>query len=270
LLLQSTRLKRVYDERFEYYIDGEEITITKCITAGVQLIPDEIDGKKVTTIGKYAFHNLNFYKLFIPDSVEYIETPNFLGCNLTEIKVDAANNVYYSENGVLYGRNPDGTNYLLRCPEEKREGRFTIPDSIASYAFYNCNWLRSITIPNSEKSTSIGSSTFYNCTGLTSITIPNNVTSIDSNAFSGCTGLTSITIPNSVTSIGDSAFSRCTNLTSVTFATGSNIQNFGSCVFPEGSSSTYSGDALKTAYFAANPKAGTYTRASGGSVWTKQ
>ena len=37
--------------------------------------------------------------------------------------------------------------------------------------------------------TSIGSSAFYSCDGLTSVTIPNSVTSIGSSAFSGCSSL---------------------------------------------------------------------------------
>ena len=93
----------------------------------------------------------------------------------------------------------------------------TIPDSvtsIGSYAFYGCSGLTSVIIPDSV--TSIGNSAFDGCTGLTSITIPDSVTSIGSYAFEGCTGLTSITIPDSVTSIGNSAFDGCTGLTSIT------------------------------------------------------
>ena len=50
--------------------------------------------------------------------------------------------------------------------------------------------------------TSIGNLAFYHCNGLTSLTIPDGVTSIGREAFSACSGLTSLTIPDGVTSIG--------------------------------------------------------------------
>ena len=63
--------------------------------------------------------------------------------------------------------------------------------------------------------TSIGEGAFYDCDGLTSVTIPNSVTTIGESAFSYCGRLTSVTIPNSVTNIGENAFWSCDNLTSV-------------------------------------------------------
>ena len=84
--------------------------------------------------------------------------------------------------------------------------------SIASYAFYGCDGLTSVTIPNSV--TSIGGYAFLGCYGLTSVTIPNSVTSIGERAFHGCRSLKSIEIPNSLTSIGKYAFYRCTRLAS--------------------------------------------------------
>ncbi|UKK52014.1 leucine-rich repeat domain-containing protein [Prevotella sp. E13-17] len=86
--------------------------------------------------------------------------------------------------------------------------------NIGDYAFYKCDGLTSITIPNSV--TNIGYGAFMYCSGLTSVTIPNSVTSIGGGVFSGCSGLTSVTIPNSVTSIGEGAFFQCSGLTSVT------------------------------------------------------
>ena len=54
--------------------------------------------------------------------------------------------------------------------------------------------------------TSIGDYAFYECEGLTSVTIPNSVATIGEQAFCDCSGLTSVTIPNSVTTIGRWAF----------------------------------------------------------------
>lgn len=99
--------------------------------------------------------------------------------------------------------------------------------AIGNNAFYGCNSLTSVTIPNSV--TSIGNNAFSNCTGLTYIEIPINVTSIGSNAFSDCAGLTSITIPNNVTSIDYNAFYSCSNLTSVII--GASVTSIGNNAF---------------------------------------
>ena len=85
--------------------------------------------------------------------------------------------------------------------------------NIGNYAFYMCDRLTSVTIPDGI--TSIGNYAFEACTGLTSVTIPNSVTSIGYRTFFACTGLTSVTIPDSVTSIGTSAFNVCFNLINI-------------------------------------------------------
>ena len=55
---------------------------------------------------------------------------------------------------------------------------------------------------------------FFICNSLTSITIPNSVTSIGKEAFAGCDALTSINIPSSIESIGANAF-HCDGLSEV-------------------------------------------------------
>ena len=82
--------------------------------------------------------------------------------------------------------------------------------SIGSWAFWGCNNLTRVAIP--EDVTSIGRLAFIRCSSLTSITIPASVTSIGSYAFAECSGLMTVTIPDSVTSIGDGAFAGCSNL----------------------------------------------------------
>jgi len=99
---------------------------------------------------------------------------------------------------------------------------------------------------------------------VTSVTIPDSVTTIQGTAFYGCDGLTSITIPAGVTTIERGVFGYCRNFTSVTFVTAS--VSIGENAFPQGSDGD-GGDNLKTRYKSGG--AGTYTRARGGSVWTR-
>ena len=94
---------------------------------------------------------------------------------------------------------------------------------ITPYAFADCPYLESITIPNTV--TTIGDRAFYSCENLTNVTIPDSVTTIGEYAFNWCESLTSIVIPDSVTTIGDRAFYYCQNLTDVTIGNG--VTSFG-------------------------------------------
>ncbi|MCI7700562.1 MAG: leucine-rich repeat domain-containing protein [Candidatus Onthomorpha sp.] len=128
-----------------------------------------------------------------------------------------------SYNGTTYSVTSIGDRAFYECNELTS---VTIPNSVTSIgdrAFYECSELTSVTIPNSV--TSIGEEAFYECSGLTSVTIGNSVTSIGEGAFAYCSGLISVTIPNSVTSIGEAAFIRCSSLTSVTLPNNATIHS---------------------------------------------
>ena len=94
--------------------------------------------------------------------------------------------------------------------------------SIGNHAFHYCQYLSSVTIPNSM--ISIGNSAFSGCSGLTSIEIPNSVTSIGNGAFYNCSELTGmITISNSVTFIGTNPFSGCPGLEQIVVESGNTV-----------------------------------------------
>lgn len=142
----------------------------------------------VVEIQNECFKDLKIKSVIIPDSVTSIGDGAFSNCkSLKSIKVDDNNNIYASDNGVLF--NKDKT-ILIKYPIGKSDTEYNILDSV----------------------TSIDISAFEDCTSLTSVTIPDKVTSIGNYAFYGCTSLASVIIPESVTSIGNNAFKNCTNL----------------------------------------------------------
>ena len=198
------------------------------------------DGDTVTSIGDYAFYICDgLTSIEIPDGVTSIGSYAFCGCSsltsvtigngvlsigggafadcssLTSIQVDEDNPVYQSAGNCLI--ETATKTLIVGCQNSiiPADGSVT---SIGDEAFYGCDGLTSIVIPDSV--TSIGDGAFYGCDGLTSIVIPDSVTSIGYYAFEGCSSLTSIEIPNSVTSIGEWAFASCENLTSVTIGNG--------------------------------------------------
>ncbi len=141
---------------------------------------------------------------------------------------------------------PDGD--LVIPAEVENEGVKYAVTALDRNAFFDCNDVTSVTIPNSV--TTIGAFAFEDCYSLTEInvessnkqyesengvlfnkgkttivrypagkigtyTIPNSVTSIGEYAFECCNGITSVTIPNSVTSIGDCALVGCSKLAEI-------------------------------------------------------
>lgn len=128
------------------------IEITGCLnTITNVVIPDTIDGKKVTSIGDYAFglNDIKIQSVSLPGSVTSIGKYAFNNCyNLKTVKFRA---------GGL--------------------------KSIGDWAFASCKSLSTITIPGTI--TSIGQYAFSLCSNLTSIKIPKSVKKMGYNVFYG-------------------------------------------------------------------------------------
>ena len=207
-------------------------------------------------IGDRAFEGAtSLVEITIPSTVTSVGKRAFLNCRaLVSINVAAENNVYRSEDGVLYSK--DGST-LIQYPIGKSDVSFTVPTSVtvlSELSFAYAESLESLTLHDgiikveygafllceikhitapmdliSKISTDslvsvvitsgnkIPSYAFSGCTDLVSVTISKSVYEIGDGAFSGCASLAGITIPDGVTKIGASAFSGCTSLRSATF-----------------------------------------------------
>lgn len=160
------------------------------------VLPDNIDGKKVSTLGTKMFFNSNIRdsitKVVVPEGVTDIDGAAFFGCSsLNEVSL----------------------------PSTLQEIRYG--------AFYNCAALSNITIPASL--TKIGAGAFKRtkwlserinenpivvvngvlidgsqCTG--DVVIPDNVTTIANAAIPSSDNISSVTVPKSVSNLGNLGF----------------------------------------------------------------
>ncbi len=225
------------------------------------IIPGEIDGKKVTEIGGYAFDGCTeLTSITIPDSVTDIGTGAFYNCtslksvtiptSVTSIGIetfgyykgyDADTDSWKSKKvdgfEINYVKNTRGHWYAIKngfsdgaclIVSERDDGTLKID----GYAGNSTSYIIPAEI-DGKKVTVIGDYAFMDCNELTYVTIPDSVISIGDYAFYNCASLETITIPDSVTSIDSFAFSYCTSLKSVTIpasVTSINWQAFYNCI----------------------------------------
>ncbi len=127
--------------------------------------------KKVKTIEREAFRSCKVLnKIDVTEFTTEISPEAFKYCdNLTDINVSKKNEVYSSVDGYLLSK--DKTELLI-FPPGKANSKFTLlPPSIEKigrYAFYDCQALTNVTIPN--KVTTIGERAFSLCKNLNTIT----------------------------------------------------------------------------------------------------
>ncbi len=206
----------------------------------------------ITEIAGYTFRNCaNLTNITIPDSVTSIGYYAFYGCtNLANITIpDDVISIGESafEDTAYYNNSSNWENDVLYIGKHLIKAKETISNSyniksgtrtIAYYAFYCCEELESVTIPNSvisigryafckcgftnliipDSVTNIGMQAFYGCKNLTSVVISKNLTYIDYEVFAYCENLVNLIIPKSITNIDSNAFGYCSKITDVYYS----------------------------------------------------
>ncbi len=227
--------------------DGETCTIMglgTCTETDI-VIPQKIDGYKVTAIGDLAFvKNNNFdasgfgsfelegeniTSITIPSGITRIGFAAFAGCkNLKKV------HIVDIESWLAISFDDSSSNPLLNGAMLYLNGELVteieIPNGITNInygAFYGCSNLTHVTIP--ESVINLNEFAFYGCSNLTNVTIPDSVITVGDHTFDSCTNLASVTIGNGVTTIGTSAFENCVNLGNVSI--GDNVAHIGRNAF---------------------------------------
>jgi len=199
---------------------------------GVSGIGEVVLPEGITTIGAAAFANSSITTINLPASLTSIADDAFDGCSALTVTADVGTYAYtWAEaHGFIKTETPlEDFTYTVADGAVTITGytgsddHVTVPvtiegypvTGIGEYAFDSCDFLVSITIPNSV--TSIGGYAFSNCSTLSSVILPVSWSATDSaSPFTNCPALTSITIPNGTITIPDYAFDKCTSLTSIT------------------------------------------------------
>ncbi len=214
---------------WEYSLEGSNATITKYNgSAATVVIPNEIDGHKITKIGDNAFFdNPNLHSVIMSDNITEVGSYGFGLCeNLRYVDLSSSleklgDNAFLncaSLDDITIPKTLKETNQwyppFSECSSLKN---VTIEDGITKIPaglFKFCDGLERITIPATV--TEIGEEAFQDCENLKEVVLPDTVTTIGSDAFGGCLSLTTINLPKSLNKLGNGAFTNCTSLESIT------------------------------------------------------
>ena len=204
------------DALYVVQTDGSVILGKYGGNAAVFTLPGEINGRKVTGIGKNAFKSKRgLTRIVISSGITYIDDYAFSDCwALASVTLpDTLTSI------GAYAFNGCSALAEIQCPDSLK--------TIGEHAFYYNSALSRVTL--NRGLISIEASTFEGCGKLEEIVFPDSLSEIGARAFNGCSSLKTIVLPDSLVTVGSRAFANCSSATSVTV--GSGVLSLGSYAF---------------------------------------
>lgn len=219
-------------------------TIGNSMFRGFNSLREIILPSNTLYIGDYAFYSCDSLEsVIMPDGVKTIRYDAFRDCNsLASIVLPAhleaiEERVFYSCDSLKSINIPDKVKYIgheaFENSNQLSSVEFTSSselDSIANWAFYNCN-LKSLVLP--DKVRTIGSYAFNSNDSLVSVQLPDNLEKLENCAFQSCHSLKSLVIPAKVKYIGNHAFNNCRKLSFLEFAENAVLDSIANNAFNE-------------------------------------
>lgn len=190
------------EEKFEYLIDKNTLTIKRCPnnTLDYNLLSRILNDNKIK-------------KVIICEGVENVGFMSFFCCRTLK-KIIFPNTLKIISSGAFSG-----------CMKLKK---IEIPSSveiIESNAFKGCDNLRKINMPSSVKTIEVAA--FSKCNKLKKVNIEEGVQSLCANVFSKCTSLKKIKLPSSICYLGEGVFEKCSNLRKINIPEG--VESLDNC-----------------------------------------
>ena len=188
------------EDNLLFSIDNGSITIDGCKQGVTELvIPDEIDGYTVTSIGAKAFQgNTALVSVVLPDTIDRIEMYAFYECTSLKCIVMPQEMSYI------------GYQAFRGCSDLEK---ISIPEGIEfldEVMFAGCTQLKEIDLPNTLKQ--LGMGVFAGCENIESIDLPDSITYMDGSVFSSCSNMKHLKLPSALENIDDYTFRGCISL----------------------------------------------------------
>ncbi len=177
-------------------------TVGKCAFSECGLTYADIP-EGVTKLEEVFFHCDKLEEFSLPSTLTEFTEGTFGYASLQAINVSPDNEVYKSEDGVLFSK--DGTK-LLRYPTGAQRTLYAIPDGVEEIgdgAFSGAVKLQSASFPDSVRR--VGEWSFEGCKALSKVEFGHGIAHIGQYAFYNCKNLQRVQLPNSVKGIDYSA-----------------------------------------------------------------
>lgn len=225
---------------YTYTVTNDYATITQYLGNSADVvIPAEIGGYPVASVGENAFSSTKTISIIIADGISRIDDSAFQDCYalkkviLPSSLTSIGDYAFYSCSSLSEVHLPEGLN-------EIGESAFSYTSSLESIALpsslrmlgieaFSSSGLLSISIPANV--TNLPEGLFYFCEHLASVTFPEGLISVGDRVFEGCLSLQHVRLPESTVAVGYRAFAGCTALQTVWFPRG--IQSIDPSAFGE-------------------------------------